>query len=121
MPRSVAEHVADPRHAGALAGATSVGEARGGDRLVVRIGVWLDPRGAVARARFLASTCASLIAYAEAACTLLEEGTPPASIDPECVRASIAGVHPVHHGRADLVALAVARASGSTPRQGATP
>lgn len=113
MPRTVSEHVAAPRHTGALEGAHSVGEARGGDRLVVRIGLWRE--GArVVRARFRASTCASLIAYADAACEAVEAGAPPAGLDEARLRALVAGVHPVHHDRAALVAAALAGAGASS-------
>lgn len=105
--RTVAELVGEPRHAArALDGASAVGEAAGGLRLVVRLGAWREGRR-VARVRYRASTCASLIAYAEVACALLEAGVPPAAVDAPRLRAEVAGVHPVHHDRADLVAAAV--------------
>src|SRR6266542_240358 len=97
--RSVADHVGDPRHAGPLEGAALVGEAAG-DRLVVRVGLWLDGQGRIARARYRATTCASLIAYAEAACALAEAGE-DVSLGPARVRRAVAGVHPVHHDRAE--------------------
>jgi NifU-like protein involved in Fe-S cluster formation len=107
QPRTVSQHVSDPRHAAAaLDGATNVGEAAGAQRLLVRLGVW-RLGGQVARARYRASTCASLIAYAEVACALLEAGAPPSEIDSARLRAEVPGVHPVHHDRADLVAAAV--------------
>jgi hypothetical protein len=98
--------VASPRHAGALDGADGVGEARGGERLLVRIGLWREGRR-LARARFRATTCASLVAYADAACEALGAGTPPARLDAEGVRALVAGVHIIHHDRAALVAAAI--------------
>jgi NifU-like protein involved in Fe-S cluster formation len=107
---SVSDLVADPRHAGRVEGADVAGVATGGERLVVELGVWLDAAGRVVRARYRASTCASLIAYAEAACALLEGGEPPAAVGAARLRAAVAGVHPVHHDRADLVALALSRA-----------
>ncbi len=110
VPRRVADHLSDPRHAGAVAGATRVGESCDERRLVVRIGLWIDVRGHVVRARFQATTCAALIAYADAACALLEAGEDPHRLDEAGVRASVAGVHPVHHDRAALVARAIARA-----------
>lgn len=106
MPRPVGDRVTDPRHAGALDGAHAIGEASGGERLVVRIGLWQEA-GRVIRARFRASTCASLIAYADAACEAVEAGEPPARLDPARVRALVAGVHPVHHDRAALVSAAL--------------
>ena len=73
--RTVAEHVSDPRHAAAaLEGAAAVGQAAGPRRLLVRLGVWREG-GRIARARYRVSACASLIAYAEVACALLEAGT----------------------------------------------
>ena len=64
--RSVAECVERPGHAGELVGAASIGEASAAGR-VVRIGLFAD-----GRARFRATTCASLIAYAEVACQAIE-------------------------------------------------
>jgi NifU-like protein involved in Fe-S cluster formation len=110
MARSVAEHVADPRHAGDIAGASLAGEAAATNRLLVRLGLWVDGRGRVARARYRATTCASLIAYAEAACALAEEGEDLSRLDAARLRAAVSGVHPVHHDRADIVALALTRA-----------
>ncbi|HYG66136.1 MAG TPA: iron-sulfur cluster assembly scaffold protein, partial [Anaeromyxobacteraceae bacterium] len=78
--RTVADHVAEPRCVGSLDGADGVGEATGGLRLLVRIGVWREG-GRATRARFQASTCASLIAYADAACALVEAGADPEGID----------------------------------------
>ncbi len=101
LPRTVAECVDAPRHAGPIEGAALVGEARGDGR-IVRIGVF-----AGGRAHFRATTCASLIAYAEVACDALEAGLPPAAIDAAFLRARVAGVHPVHLERAALVAAAV--------------
>jgi hypothetical protein len=114
MPRTVRERLDDLRHAGPLDGAV-VGEAKGGENLLVRVGLWLDGGGRVKRARYRATTCASLIAYAEAACELVEAGEPPLALGPDRVRAAVAGAHPVHHDRADLVALALARALAATP------
>jgi hypothetical protein len=110
MVRSVAEHVADPRHAATLRGAAAVGEAAGGTRLVVQVGLWVEG-GRVARARYRASTCAALIAYAEAACALAEAGLPVERIGAETLRGAVAGVHPVHHDRALLVAAAMRAAA----------
>lgn len=116
-PPTVAEHLAHVRYAGSLEGADGVGEgARAERRLVVRVGLWLDARGAVVRARYRASSCAALIAYAEEACGLAERGGAEA-VSPGRLRASVSGVHPIHHDRAELVALAFARArAGAQPR-----
>jgi hypothetical protein len=107
-PRTVAECVDAPAHAGPLDGATRVGEAAVDGR-VVRVGVWHGPRP---RARFRASTCASLIAYAEVACAALEAGARP---DANALRTLVAGVHPRHLDRADLVAAAVRAALTPEP------
>ncbi len=109
-PLTVADHIADLRFAGVLDGASQVGEAAAGERLVVRLGLWVDGQGCVRRARYRASTCASLLAYAEAACALAESGVPLDALGPERLRAAVRGVHPVHLDRAALVALALARA-----------
>ncbi|HEX7488648.1 MAG TPA: hypothetical protein VF341_07070 [Anaeromyxobacteraceae bacterium] len=110
---TVGELVAELRHAGALDGAACVGEAAGGARLLVQVGLWLDDAGRVVRARYRSSTCAALIAYAEAACALTESGADPLS--DRSLRAAVRGVHPIHHDRADLVALALARALAAGP------
>ncbi len=107
-PRTVAECVDAPAHAGPLDGASRVGEAAAGGRLV-RVGLWMGPR---LRARFRASACASLIAYAEVACAALEAGARP---DAAALHALVVGVHPGHLDRAELVAAAVAAALGTEP------
>jgi hypothetical protein len=107
--RTVAECVEAPAHAGALDGAERVGEAASDGR-VVRVGVWRD--GPVLRARFRASACASLIAYAESACEALEAGARP---DADALRALVVGVHPGHLDRADVVAAAVRAALTPEP------
>lgn len=116
MPRSVSDHVSDPRHAAPLDGAELVGAASGGDRLLVRIGLWRDAGGRVTRARYRATTCASLIAYAEAACALLEAGAPPSGVTAGALRAAVLGVHPVHLDRADVVAAALQALQPAAPR-----
>jgi hypothetical protein len=110
-PRTVAELVADARHAAPLDGAARTGEAAGGEHLLVRVGLWLRGDGQVARAAYRATTCAALIAYAETACVLAEERGAPC-VDAARLRGAVRGVHPVHHDRADLVVLAFARAGG---------
>jgi hypothetical protein len=102
--RPVAELVAEPLHAGSLAGADRVGEARGDGLRIVRIGVWTRG-GRLVRARFRATTCASLVAYAEAACALLEAGVAPPRLG-AALRGAVAGVHRDHLDRADLVEAA---------------
>src|SRR5215208_5160151 len=99
--RTVAECVESPAHAGPLDGARRVGEAVAGDR-IVRIGRFAD-----GRALFRATTCASLIAYAEVACEALEAGVPAPALDGAALRARLAGVHPRHLDRAEQVAAAV--------------
>jgi len=116
VPRRVWDLVGSPRFAAPLDGADAVGEASGGTRLLVRVGLWVH--GPV-RARYRATTCAALIAYAEAACEALEGGADAARLDASALRACVAGVHPVHHDRAELVAAAVhdahARVQGVSP------
>jgi hypothetical protein len=112
--RSIGDHVSDPRHAGALEGARGVGEAAGDQRLVVRIGVWFHG-GCVIRARYRATTCASLIAYAEVACALLESGEGP-DLTADLLRTRLSGVHPGHLDRADLVAAAARSALSAATR-----
>lgn len=102
---TVADLVADAEHAGPPAGASGVGQAAAGGR-IVRIALWRS-EGRIVRARFGATTCASLIASAEAACRALEAGTPPERLDGAAIRSYIAGLHPRHRDRADLVAEAV--------------
>ncbi|GEJ59094.1 hypothetical protein [Anaeromyxobacter diazotrophicus] len=118
-PRTVAEHLADVRRGGRIAGADRIGEAAAGG-LLVRVGLWVDGEGSVVRARYLATTCAALIAYAEAACALAE--APGAALpDAARLRRAVRGVHPIHHGRADLVALALARALQGSRQLAPTP
>jgi hypothetical protein len=119
MPRSVSDLVSDPRHTAALDGADAVGEAAGGNRLVVRIGLWREG-GRVVRARSRASTCATLIAFAEVACGLLEAGAPPEAVSPGALRAHVPAVHPGHRDRADLVAAA-ARSALTRSEPGSQP
>ena len=107
--RAVAECIDAPAHAGPLGGAARVGEAAAEGR-IVRLGVWRD--GDAVRARFRASACASLIAYAETACEALEAGARP---DAGALRALVLGVHPRHLDRADLVAAAVRAALTPEP------
>jgi NifU-like protein involved in Fe-S cluster formation len=122
--RTVAERVAEPRWSGSLDGADAVGEAAGGIRLVVRIGLWRGEgrrgEGRIVRARFRASTCASLLAYADAACALVEAGALPEKLEASALRTAVAGVHPGHHDRAELVAAAM-RAAGERAEEAATP
>jgi NifU-like protein involved in Fe-S cluster formation len=99
--RTVAECIAEPRHAGPLDGAARVGRAARDGR-VVHIGVW--SQDGVRRARFRATTCASLLAYAEVACEAIEAGAPA---DAVALRGLVRGVHPAHQDRAELVAAAV--------------
>ncbi len=68
------QRAAPTSHAGFLEGATATGEASR-HPLSVRIGVWLDDRGAVRKARWRAVRDPVLRACAEAGCALLESGT----------------------------------------------
>ena len=103
--RSVAECLDDPAHAGPLDGASRVGRAARDGR-AVEVGLWLD--GArVVRARYRATACASLIGYAEVACEALEASVPPGRLGAAELRERLAGVHPVHRERSELVAAAI--------------
>jgi len=115
VPRRLADLVYEPLHAGALEGAALLGEAAGGDRLLVRVGLWLDPDGRVQRARHRTSACAALIGYAEAACLLAEAGEPPGALRAGRLLAAVTGAHPLHRDRAELVARALAQALSSRP------
>ena len=108
---TVSALVAALDHGGALDGADHVGEAIAEGRLV-RIAVWTDA-ARILRVRWKASTCPSLMAYAELACRLLESGAALSSLD-HALRDGVAGVHPSHRRRADLV-VSAARAA-LTPR-----
>ena len=50
-PRTVAEHLAELCHGGPVDGADRLGQASGGERLLVQVGLWLDGAGRVARAQ----------------------------------------------------------------------
>jgi hypothetical protein len=103
--RTVAECLAAPAHAGPLDGASCVGRAAREGRLV-EVGLWIA--GArVLRARFRATTCASLIGYAEVACEALEASVPPRALGAAALRERLAGVHPAHLDRSELVAAAL--------------
>jgi NifU-like protein involved in Fe-S cluster formation len=111
VPSHVADHLQDPRHAAPLLGADLVGQASEEGR-TVQLGLWLEG-GKVTVARFRASSCASLIAYAEVACTLLEAGLSPKALDAGVLERELSGVHPSHRRRAEIVARA---ARAATPR-----
>jgi hypothetical protein len=125
MAARVSDLVSNPVHGGPVDGA-SVGEAGSPDRLLVRIGLWVEP-GRLPRARFRATACAALIAYAEAACAAVESGAPPSRLGGPSIRALVDGVHPLHRGRADLVAAALRAAAAAAhdlaadTAKGATP
>ena len=113
-PRSVAERVAELRWGGNAAGAPLHGEARGAGNLIVQVGLWADAAGRVERARWRATTCAALMAYADLACELLESGLAPAALDARALRAGVPGVHPLHLDRAALIVRAVRSACAYT-------
>jgi hypothetical protein len=120
-PRRVADRVSDLRYAGTLTGAEHIGEASGGERLLVSLGLWPADGGAP-RARYRCTTCAALIACAEAACALVEAGVEPGAVDGARIAAAVEDLHPVHRNRADLVALALSRAlAGRSSPRGAAP
>ena len=111
-PDPVGDLLSDTAHGGPLEGAPALGEARAADRLV-RAGLWREG-GLVVRARFQATVCAPLVAYAEAACRALEAGV--TELPAAALHARVRGVHPGHRDRAELVAAAV-RAALSTSRE----
>ncbi len=114
VPSTVADRVYAPRYSAPLEGADRVGVGSREGR-TVHIGVWFRG-GQVIRARYRATTCASLIAFAEVACGLLESGVAPAELDAPRLRARLTGVHPLHQDRAELVAEAArAAAPGKGP------
>ena len=113
QPRSVAERVAELRWGGNAADAPLRGEARGAGNLIVQVGLWADAAGRIQRARWRATTCASLMAYADLACELLESGLAPAALDAEALRAGVPRVHPLHLDRAELIVRAVRSACAS--------
>jgi hypothetical protein len=113
QPRSVAERVAELRWGGDAAGAPLRGEARGAGNLIVQLGLWADASGRVQRARWRATTCAALMAYADLACELLESGLAPAALDAQALRAALPCVHPLHRDRADLIVRAIRSAFAS--------
>jgi hypothetical protein len=111
-PRRISSLLDDPPHAGLLDGASLTAHAELGG--IVRIGLWLDGEGRVTRARFRATSCPALVAYAEAACALAEGERLRRAPTAEELRAAVAGVHPVHRDRAGAVALAFERALSTT-------
>ena len=108
-PLRAADLVADPKHAGSLEGALHSGEAAGEGRLV-RVGLWLEGERVV-QARFKATTCATLLVVAEAACRLLEAGADPRSFGAPDLRRVLIGLPPFHEDRLELVARAVRTAA----------
>ncbi len=91
------------------------GQATGSDRLIVRIGLWTGSDGRVRRARWQATTCATLVAYTELACELMKDGADPAHLDAIALQSALAGVHPRRRERAALVARAIANALHAEP------
>lgn len=125
---TVADLFSAPVHTGPLDGADAIGEAVGVQPLLVRVGLWRvasasgdQVRARVCwRARWRASTCPALIALSELACRLVEAGLDPAVLDEATLRAEVAGLHPGHGDRADLVARAV-RAAAARASEAAAP
>ena len=114
-PRRLADLVYEPVHSGSLEGAELMGQASGGEGLVVKVGLWTDGRGRVKRARHRSASCAALIGYAEVACALAEAGEPPEYLGAERLVAAVKGAHPGHRDRAVLVASAFSRALARRP------
>jgi hypothetical protein len=109
LRRSISEHLADPRHAGSLDGADRIGNAGDAGGPSVAIGVWFDRMGRVQQARWTVTAPGSdaLGAYAEVACTLLEGGVAPATVDANALRRTLDGVTVPDQAQADLVARAI--------------
>jgi hypothetical protein len=119
MPASAGDLIAAASHGGELAGAAAVGRSADAEGRLVEIGLWPGP---VPRARFKATSCAGLLAFAELACRLVESGVPAERLDAAALRAGLTGLHPAHAGRANLVAQALSRASAALTRmEGASP
>lgn len=111
--------IASADHGGDIAGAAAVGCSTDPEGRRVELALW---PGTPPRARFMATSCAGLLAFAELACRLVEAGVPPARLDAAALRAGLTGLHPAHAERADLVAQALSRASAAlTPTKGAAP
>jgi hypothetical protein len=108
VPPRVRDLIENPHHWGLLEGATWRGRAE--FEGIVHVGLWLDRDGRVQRARFRSTSCPALIAYAEAACANAEATRASRAPEVEEIVASVSGVHPIHHGRAQTVALAFSRA-----------
>jgi hypothetical protein len=115
LKRSISDRAIDPRHAGVAEGADRVGDAHRGAGESVTLGLWLDDLGRVRKARWTATPTDSdaLAAYAEVACTLLESGVAPTSVDAAALRRTL-DLAPAHDGDADLVAEAILSALGAT-------
>jgi hypothetical protein len=105
--RTVADIFHDVRRCGGATGSTCAGLAADEDGRTVQIALWVGTDDRVIAARWRASTCPSLIAYAETACALLEAGIAPVDLERAALRAAVAGVHPAHRRHADLVLDAV--------------
>jgi hypothetical protein len=92
-------------------------EARPADRLILRIGLWVEG-GRVAAARFRATTCATLLALADAACEWAE-GRPVAevaAVAPPVLLELLPHVPEGRRDRASLVAAALRAAASRASR-----
>ena len=116
--QTVSDFLSDIRHGGSLDGASAIGEAVGEPHLIVRVALWRDTLGHITQARWRANTCATLIAYAELACDLIENGIALDEISSERLQAGVLGVHPQLRERADLVARAVRETQAISSRTG---
>ena len=101
-PETMAERLANLCHQGALHGSTVSAEASRAGRHFVQVGLWIDGER-IRRARFMASDCEALNAYADLACQLIEAGVPIEAIDVRRLCRHLPGFDPVDETCAELV------------------
>lgn len=96
-------------------GADRVGTASGSAGERVLLGIWWDRMGRIQKARWTATPSSesdALAAYAEVACTLLESGVAPTSVDAGALRRTLDTVRAPEDRQADVVAAAITSALG---------
>ena len=92
-------------HEGSLDGATLTGEVARG-QIAIRIGLWLDEKGAVRQARWRCKDDPELGAYAENACSIVEAGASPITLDAKALRGAVPSA-PLGDDRPELVVSAL--------------
>jgi len=116
--RTVGDRVRTTRWSAPTGDADACAEGtRPDERLVLRVGLWVEG-GTVAAARFRATTCATLLALADAACEWAE-GRPVAevaAVAPPVLLALLPDVPEGRRDRASLVAAALRAAASCVPR-----